>query len=229
MNKISVAVLLLLFGALLSGRAAAQEVLNYMTWQELEIGGMPDLEKAKAAQGILDYQDSEKLSARCAPMSLRVYAGELPRSLTDYRRGWIDAGLDPPYLDLNLDTYTIENEAESHLRAAGLFRPEETTEQMVERALAEQRRDEIIPRLTLSIEVRVFGPAFSLNTDLERFALTQSARDAEVEALGTVTVWSTRTLGTHGDNAQFVLGVITSHIDKLIIAYLRANAGECAA
>ena len=120
MNKISVAVLLLLFGALLSGRAAAQEVLNYMTWQELEIGGMPDLEKAKAAQGILDYQDSEKLSARCAPMSLRVYAGELPRSLTDYRRGWIDAGLDPPYLDLNLDTYTIENEAESHLRGGGV-------------------------------------------------------------------------------------------------------------
>ena len=67
------------------------------------------------------------------------------RSLTDYRRTYIDAGLDP-YLDLNLDTYTIENEAESHLRAAGLFRPEETTEQMVERALAEQRRDEIIPR-----------------------------------------------------------------------------------
>ena len=171
MNKISVAVLLLLFGALLSGRAAAQEVLNYMTWYELDIGGMPDLEKAKAAQEYFDYLDSEKLSARCAPMSLRVYAGELPRSLTDYRRTYIDAGLDP-YLDLNLDTYTIENEAESHLRAAGLFRPEETTEQMVERALAEQRRDEIIPRLTLSIEVRVFGPAFSLNTDLERFALT---------------------------------------------------------
>ena len=39
MNKISVAVLLLLFGALLSGRAAAQEVLNYMTWHELDIGG----------------------------------------------------------------------------------------------------------------------------------------------------------------------------------------------
>ena len=61
---------------------------------------------------------------------------------------------------------------------------------------------------------------------MERFALSQSARDAEVEALGTVTVWSTRTLGTHGDNSQSMLGVITSHIDKLIIAYLRRLCGR---
>ena len=216
-RTIVVAVLLLLFGALLSGRAAAQEVLSYTnTWELLYPEGT---ELRQTLSELMDISNSSLLFAGCAPMRLDVVAGELPQ-------------LDPYHLYLH--TNMIENVAESRLRAAGLWF-EETDEQGLAvasemgaavraggAALDAVREKYRNYWLTLKIEVRVLGPAFSLNTDLNRTARTD-------EWYGTVTVWSTRTLGTHGGNAQFVLGVIANHIDKLIVAYLRANAVECAA
>ena len=69
---------------------------------------------------------------------------------------------------------------------------------------------------------------------LDQVTQLVAARDADPEIdLGFgrpefVTVWDTGLVGTHGGDAQFVLGQISQHMDLFLTEYLRANDDACA-
>ena len=44
---------------------------------------------------------------------------------------------------------------------------------------------------------------------------------------GIVTVWDSATIGTHGGQAQFILGAVSQMLDEFIVSYLRLNEAYC--
>lgn len=110
--------------------------------------------------------------------------------------------LSKPASDIGLTRQTIVNAAESRLRSARLFSDESTQ--------------------FLYVGVIVTKSAFSVTVELARHIA-----DAGYGLPGGITVWSTLKSGSHGGNAQYILGLISTDLDEFLTKYLRANEGHC--
>lgn len=104
---------------------------------------------------------------------------------------------------LGLGKDAIENAAESRLRAARLLAP--TAKQV------------------LFVNVTSTGPAFFVQVTLHRWVVNTGFSIG-----GTVAVWESSRLGTHGLDGQYVLGVVSQELDTFLAKYLRMNERHCA-
>ena len=74
----------------------------------------------------------------------------------------------------------------------------------------------------LSIDLNVVGSAFSL-----RIGLNSWIEDMGFGRGGTVLMWGTGATGTHAGDAQYLLGLVSRHLDEFVVKYLRANEEPC--
>ena len=100
----------------------------------------------------------------------------------------------------------IMNAVESRLRSARLFASPE-----------KQVRHQY-----LRVNVNMLGPAYSIGVQLIRF----------LEDLGYgfgqyAIVWQVGSVGTHGNNGQYILGRVSRYLDRFIASYLRVNDAHC--
>ena len=88
------------------------------------------------------------------------------------------------------------------------------------------------------VHVRVVGLAFSINfqfTQLKRIFDSTVSKNYNLALkrlldeyfVGYVTTWQTGVLGTHGDDADYILSSIYKLTDRFIDEYLRVNAPAC--
>ena len=109
---------------------------------------------------------------------------------------------DATYLDLTEEA--IEIAVRSRLRSARIY--------MVGSTLAK-----------LEVTVHVVSNAFHIDV-----ALRKSLEDQLFSGIsGFATTWQTNSTGTHGNNAYFILQVVSQHMDKFLDEYLRVNADAC--
>lgn len=101
---------------------------------------------------------------------------------------------------------SIEAAVESRLRSAGLFVP-----------LEKQGRGQF-----LQVAVTISGLAFGIEVRLNR-----RLDNLGYGVPGYATVWDTGSVGTHGNNGQYILGSVSGHLDKFIASYLRVNERPC--
>ena len=153
---------------------------------------------------------------------------------------------------IGLTENTVRNAAESRLRAARLYRTIEAMKAVQLRLIEESQRAEIEarkaeqdllkrikarraeleaeqelrahPLQTLNVDISVLSSAFSVRAWLYRDIPDTGALGETVR--GTVIVWSTSGMGTHGGDAQLILGHVSRYLDKFLTEYLRANP-EC--
>ncbi len=107
---------------------------------------------------------------------------------------------------IGLTKEAVVNAVESRLRAARLF------------------ETEILGSQYLYVNVNLVGNSFNVQTQLDRFL-----DDTGYGYSGVVTVWNVGLTGTHGAIGQYVLGVVSEHIDEFLTKYLSANEKACAA
>ena len=100
----------------------------------------------------------------------------------------------------------IMDAVESRLRAARLFA---TSEKQVRQQY-------------LRINVNILGFAFSIGVELYRYL-----DNLGYGIPGYAAVWEAGTVGTHGNNGQYILGSVSRHLDKFIASYLRVNELHC--
>ena len=105
-------------------------------------------------------------------------------------------------LEVNLTTNDIVYAAESRLHGARLFSGKS-------------------PQF-LYVNVNPIGEAFSASVDLMR-----RTEDTGFGFSGTVSVWSTGATGTHSGDGQYILGVVSRHLDRFIAEYIRDNKDWC--
>ena len=103
---------------------------------------------------------------------------------------------------VTLSDGAMENAVESRLRAANLYSK-----------FAEQ---------VLSVRIVIVGSAFSVRVKLSRWAAHTGFGYA-----GWVTVWNLGNVGTHGDDGQYIAGVLPEILDRFITEYLRHNEEWC--
>ena len=117
--------------------------------------------------------------------------------------------LDPEDLQaIGLTKEDIENAVESRLRAARLFAP-----------TAEQTNDK---EQFLYINVNITTRAHSVSVNLQRYL-----KDLGYGFGGYAIVWHTGSSGTHGGDGQYVLGIVSKHLDRFMASYLRVNEAHC--
>ncbi len=104
--------------------------------------------------------------------------------------------------DLPLAEEALSKAAESRLRAARLLKPDAVQ--------------------FLSVDLNVVGPAFSL-----RIGLNSWIDDMGFGRGGTALMWGTGATGTHGGNAQYLLDLVSRHVDEFVVKYLRVNQEPC--
>ncbi len=95
--------------------------------------------------------------------------------------------------------------AESRLRAARL-----DTEDWAKADLAR-----------LYVKVNVVGPAFNVLVQYNKF-LTDA-----FGAAGSAATWHSGDAGTLGGDASYIVSVLSQHLDKFLVAYLRVNEPAC--
>ena len=101
---------------------------------------------------------------------------------------------------------SIENAVESRLRAARLFAPRE-----------KQNRLQY-----LYIHLNIIGFAFGIEVELRRYL-----DNLGYGIPGFAAVWWAGTVGQHGNDGQYILGLVSMHLDKFIASYLRVNEEDC--
>ena len=106
---------------------------------------------------------------------------------------------------IGLTEQAVENAVESRLRTARLYAPP-----------AKQERVQY-----LYVVTTIVGPAFHLQVELKR------RLDLGYGHTGYATVWTSGTVGTHGGQGQYLLGVVSKHLDRFIASYLRVNEAHC--
>ena len=107
---------------------------------------------------------------------------------------------------LKLTQDAIETTVRSRLRGARLF-----TENRV-----------LAGWTFLYINVHVAGAAYDIETSYNK-----RLRDVVLKQNGIATTWQEGTMGTHGNDSGYILGIIARHTDKFIDEYLRVNADAC--
>jgi hypothetical protein len=72
------------------------------------------------------------------------------------------------------------------------------------------------------IHIAVVGPAFQAAIHFGRHADFKDALGKEYRSLGAVT-WTSSVIGTHGDDAGYVIQALDGLLDKFLSEYLKAN------
>lgn len=101
---------------------------------------------------------------------------------------------------------SIENAVESRLRAGRLFAPPE-----------KQARGQYL-QVVVTISGFAFGIEVRLNRQLDNLGYGVP---------GYATVWSAGSVGTHGNDEQYILGSVSRHLDQFLASYLRVNDRHC--
>ena len=99
----------------------------------------------------------------------------------------------------------IETAVRSRLRAARLY----TT-------------DLLSPHQYLYVRVNVLNFAFS--TKIEFYKFLTDPRNNET---GFAVTWDRGHIGTHGEDANYILGIVSQNVDTFIDEYLRVNESAC--
>ena len=134
---------------------------------------------------IIDDFHNKGLFTACTPMNLVVES------------------LDPKDIQkTGLTEEAIINMAESRLRAARLFNPEE--------------------RQYLYINVNISSTAFSGDIRFKR------PLDFGYGLKGHASVWDRGVTGTHGSSGLYILNAVSKFIDEFLADYLRVNEAHCA-
>jgi len=75
----------------------------------------------------------------------------------------------------------------------------------------------------LETYVQIVGRAFHVNIQHRKVL-----RDPPTSHLGIATTWERNTLGMHGGDGEYVVGVVARHLDEFLDDYLRVNESACA-
>ena len=113
---------------------------------------------------------------------------------------------------IGLTKERIETTARSRLRAARIYSP----------AMADDPR----LRTYLYVNVHVFGNTFSHRVEFKK-ELWLPETSGHWTDTGFATTWIMSGLGTHGQDAGYILQYVGEHIDAFIDEYLRVNAEAC--
>ena len=106
---------------------------------------------------------------------------------------------------IGLTEQAVENAVESRLRTARLYAPP-----------AKQERVQY-----LYVVTTIVGPAFHLQVELNA-ASTLAMDTRNMQPFG-----ASGTVGTHGGQGQYILGLLPRHLDQFIASYLRVNEAHC--
>ncbi|MDE0032734.1 MAG: hypothetical protein OXU75_06330 [Deltaproteobacteria bacterium] len=128
-----------------------------------------------------------------------AYDGQLFTGCAPLR---VAVGFSMTNTDLALAEEALSKAAESRLRAARLFRTDSAQ--------------------FLSVDLNVVGTAFSL-----RIGLNSWVGDMGFGRGGTVLMWGSGATGTHGGDPQYILGLVSRHLDEFVLKYLRVNEEPC--
>lgn len=104
--------------------------------------------------------------------------------------------------DIGLSRQAVVNAAESRLRAARMY-------------------DDAVS-WHLYIRIKVVGLAFRIDIQFRRI-LYQYNRLLN----GFASTWETGSTGTHGKDAQYILGSLSQHLDSFLVDFLRVNEPAC--
>ena len=74
----------------------------------------------------------------------------------------------------------------------------------------------------LYVNVNVFSTAFNLSISYKKALL-----DPGLNKTGYATTWTIGSVGTHGGNANYILGTLSLTVDEFIDEYFRVNADAC--
>ena len=107
---------------------------------------------------------------------------------------------------IGLTEQDIANAVESRLRGARLFAPPE-----------KQNREQY-----LYVNVNIVGYAFSIEVKLIRHL-----DNLGYGAAGFAGVWEMGSTGTHSGSGQYILGTVSTLLDRFIASYLRVNEAHC--
>ena len=110
----------------------------------------------------------------------------------------------------NLTKESVVNSVESRLRSARLYEPDNLTILEDNSAL-------------LEVNVNIALTAFTI-----RFKLYKIVKDLYTDITFLASTWEIGFIGTHGNDAGFILNNISQHMDEFLVAYLRANEEACA-
>ena len=74
----------------------------------------------------------------------------------------------------------------------------------------------------LYIKVHVLGRAYSIDVEYSKAVFDEASDDS-----GMAVTWQTGSLGTHGQDAGFIVQNLSEHLDRFLAAYLRVNEPAC--
>lgn len=139
-----------------------------------------------------------------------VPAGNSQESLSAYDRQLftgcaplrVAIGLSMTNTELTLTEEALSQAAEARLRRVRLFKPDAAQ--------------------FLSVDLNVVGSAFSL-----RIGLNSWIDDMGFGRGGNVLMWGTGATGRHGPDAQYILDLVSRHLDAFMEKYLRVNEKPC--
>lgn len=114
--------------------------------------------------------------------------------------------------EIGLTTEMLTDMVESRLRASRLY-----TDEIFYDADDIKR---VVPGLYL--RVHILNPAFAINVDFVRYLQIVSTGNVMAGA-----TWDSGTVGTHGQDANYVIEAARKYVDIFILQYLRANEEYC--
>lgn len=160
------------------------------------------------------------IMARCWTVVLAVASATMPASLVGAQRSdaedlafqlytacqpinlFVESFRDDEE-DIGLSRQAVVNAAESRLRAARMY-------------------NDAVRAWFLYIRINVVGLAFRVDVQFKR-RLFQYNRLLN----GLATTWETSTTGTHGKDAQYILGILSEYLDSFLVDFLRVNEPAC--
>ena len=74
----------------------------------------------------------------------------------------------------------------------------------------------------LTVAVNVTGPAFRIDVDFDQWLLNPGTRQQ-----GWARTWTLGNVGTHGNDAGYIRGIVAEYLDQFLADYLRANESAC--
>ena len=113
-------------------------------------------------------------------------------------------GVDEDATKIGLTKEALQAAAESRLRAARLY---------------DRDADPY-----LYISVNVVGPAFGVGVEFNKYVFDYASEHSFLAA-----TWNSRSAGTHGGDAGYLVSSISQHLDIFLVEYLRVNEEACEA
>ena len=112
--------------------------------------------------------------------------------------------------DLQLTEAQVQTAVESRLRSARLYgKPPENKEIVMSYPF-------------LRVHIHVVGLAYTVSVEFRKMV-----KDYTTTFNGWASTWESGNTGTHGNDGNHILSVLSSLIDKFLVEYLRVNESAC--